>query len=325
LSDINSIYSNIKPIFSLTRKSIPEIIVSGLVHTKRQGEDASGHNPSVQLVGRSLLKPWQFLASDASGKEAFWSLGLASHSCQSVHLEQLDLLSKAAEAGENELYCPRSFPLDPMVSAKMKIDGQRPSRMHHPCSGKHLLMLAACNKNGMDPDSYFNIEHPIQKKLQSIVGQLIDEKPDWVLDSCGLPTLATSIRAHMNMWERMALSEEENIVTMKDLWTRNPVLVGGHERLDTAIMEIGEGKILAKEGADGLLMVQSIPVEGEPSFSILIKLAAGYQPAYLALSLWSVLSREENLSPAFANITDYLRSKLEKWVPGDQELMLAPF
>ena len=34
---------------------------------------------------------------------------------------------------------------------------------------------------------------------------------------------------------------------------RNPDLVGGFNRLDSTCLKAGEGKILAKEGADGLL------------------------------------------------------------------------
>lgn len=321
----HTIINSSQPLFAFVRKSIPEVVVHGIVHIKRQGQEPTGHNLMTQVVGRSLLKPWQFLASHVSGRERFWSMGLASHSSQSIHVENLELLAKAASSGESELFCPRSFPMDSLLAAKMQLSGERPSRMQHPCSGKHLVMLASCHTHGYDPDSYFDVDHPIQKKLQAKVGQLLDEKPTWVLDSCGLPTLSATVRSHMHMWEKMALNEDADYVAMKDLWLQNPVLVGGHERLDTALMEIGNGNLIVKEGADGLLMIQSLAYSDIPAVSVLIKLASGYSSANLAIALWSVVSREKGLPPVFDDIAEFLKSKLEKWVPGDQSLVLAPF
>jgi L-asparaginase II len=314
-----------QPIFAFARRKIPEVVVSGLVHVKSQGQAVEGSAQHTQIVSRSLLKPWQFLATDVAGEEDYWSLGLSSHSCQDIHLEKLAELSKAANAGEQELFCPRSYPLDGLTAARQKLSGEGPMRLHHPCSGKHLVMIAGCRKLGMDIDHYLDSEHPMQKRVQNIVGQYLDEKPNWVTDSCGLPTLAASVRTQLTMWERMAISDDVDAVHMKQLWTRNPLLVGGRDRLDSLIMQIGKGELLAKEGADGLLLVQSLPESGEPTFGVLIKLASGYNSSYLTLALWSVLSKRKDLPKPFERLTDYLRSNLEKWVPGDQSLLIGPF
>jgi hypothetical protein len=90
-------------------------------------------------------------------------------------------------------------------------------------------------------------------------------------------------------------------------------------------MEVTKGKVIAKEGADGLLAVVALPDAGHPAATCLIKLASGYSATYLALALWSLLSRVQDLPPAFRTVVEYLRSRLERWVPGDQELVLPPF
>jgi L-asparaginase II len=282
------------------------------------------------IISRSLLKPRQFLAVDMPPgelrpEEHFWALGIASHSGQAHHMECLARLSEVARAGEDELFCPRHFPLDPAVASIMQNSGIQPTRMHHPCSGKHLLHLAASRAYGHPVERYWDPEHPLQRRLAAIIGKEIAERPIWMTDSCGLPTFAVSARAHLNMWERLATNDDPKVKRLRQLWTANARLVGGYGRLESDLMEVMKGRIIVKEGADGLLVVVSLPEAGEPAAACLIKLASGYSTTYLALALWSTLSRSKDLPKPLAEVQDYLRSRLERWVPGDQELILPPY
>jgi len=324
-TDITTLISDQTPLFALARKGVAEVVVGGVSYFKAEGEKLTGSDPNVVLIARSLLKPWQFLAADVAGDEPYWALGLASHSGQPHHMEQLRKLGEVAGAGEDELFCPRGFPLDPGISSVMQNSGIQPSRLHHPCAGKHLVQLAACRRYDYPLERYWNMEHPVQKRLASLIGQVVGEKPIWMTDSCGLPTIAVTARALVNMWERLALSDDPKTRQLRRLWTANTRLVGGYGRLDSDLMEVTQGRVLAKEGADGLLVLVSLPDNGQPVATCLIKLASGYSSTYLALALWSILSRSPGLPPVFATIVDYLRSRLERWVPGDQELVLPPF
>ena len=102
-----------KPLFSFTRKGFTEVVVHGIVALKHQGLVLAGDDASTVVVTRSLLKPWQALATGgASGDQAFWVMGVASHSGQATHIEQLGELIKFTGATESDLVCPRSMPLD---------------------------------------------------------------------------------------------------------------------------------------------------------------------------------------------------------------------
>lgn len=324
-TDITTVLTDLTPLFALARKGVAEIVISGVSYYKVEGQKIEGSDPSVMIIARSLIKPWQFLAADVGDDETFWALGLASHSGQPHHMEELRHLADVAKAGEDELFCPRGYPLDPAVSSVMQNSGIKPTRLHHPCAGKHLVTLAACRVHGYSLDKYWDAEHPIQKRLAALLGAQLGEKPIWMTDSCGLPTLAVSARAHINLWERLALSQDPKYLRLKRLWTSNVRLVGGYGRLESDLMEVTKGKVIAKEGADGLLMLVSLPDGGEPAATCFIKLATGYSVTYLALALWSILSRSPDLTPSFKLVVDYLRSRLERWVPGDQELVLPPF
>lgn len=326
-----SILRAASPLFAFSRSGIPEIAIHGVGFFKTQarevGADFHVHDASTLIISRSLLKPWQYLAADVGGavEDDFWILGLSSHNGESRHVQQLARLAEEAQASENDLFCPRSFPLDWETSARLKLEHAKPVRMHHPCSGKHLLMMASCRKHGDPIDHYWDSEHPMQKRLAALVGRELAEKPYWVQDSCGLPTIAITASAHLNLWERLALNEDESALRMKTLWTANPRLAGGRNRLDSDLIDLGKGRIVAKEGADGLLLVQSLPRAGEPVAGCLIKLASGYNVGHLALALYSILVRTRDLPGVFQDILDYLRSRLENWVPEDQKLLLPPF
>ena len=311
-----------KPLFALSRGEIPEIVIHGHIFWKTEGEVAQGTDAGAVVISRSLLKPWQFLAAEVAGTDSFWAMGLASHSGQPDHIEQLKQLAAAAHVTEEELFCPRSLPLDGMLAAQMKLQQAKPARLFHPCSGKHLMILAACRKFEFSLHDYWNEEHPFQRRLYQMVGNQAGERHSWVTDSCGVPTLAARGPVHLNLWEKLAVNSGENFDQLRHLWTQNPRLVGGAGRLDSDLVTATEGGVLAKEGADGLLMLQSLPGNGGPVATCLIKLAGGYNPAFLALALWAFLNSDRIPVPeSFGGLKEYLRSRWEEWVPRDQQFM----
>jgi L-asparaginase II len=312
-----------KPIFAFTRKGITEVVVHGIVAIKRQGHAFVGHDADAVVVTRSLLKPWQALATGGfDGEHDFWTMGFASHSGQSNHIEHLNKLIQSTGAAESELVCPRVMPLDPNVAGVMRAGGQSASRLHHPCAGKHLLMLAAAKKESVPSGDYWHEDHPVQRRIQALVGKEASEKITWVPDSCGLPVAAMTVRAILNMYERLALDNGDLAQSLKGLWLLNPRLVGGQRRLDSDLVEAGEKRALAKEGADGLLMVQTLPSGDEPIAGCFVKIASGYSVAHLGIALWSLLSTRDDLNSPLLVLKDYLRSRLEEWIPKDQTLQI---
>jgi L-asparaginase II len=309
------------PLFILARKDVPEIVVHG-ASIYHDSAIESSQLPQFQLVARDLLKPWQFLAADVIGHEDFWALGLSSHSGEPMHLEALSRFAAHIQAGENELFCPRGYPFDWEISTRLKLSGEKPSRFHHPCSGKHLLMIAACRKHNFAIDSYWDISHPLQKRVLGLVGREAGEQISWVTDNCGLPTAITSSRTQIHLWEKLAFSEDIAAVALKELWIHNPRMIGGRRRLDSALIEVSGGRLLAKEGGNGLLMVQSLPNGSEKVASCLIKLASGYRFEHLALALWAALSPRKDLPPAFVAVVDYLRDQLPELIPQQFKLHL---
>ena len=108
------------------------------------------------------------------------------------------------------------------------------------------MILAACEKRGIEKNNYWEPGHPLQKSLFSLIGKEARKQVQWVYDSCGLPTFLMDMKTHLKMWERLALDESEISVVMKDLWLNNPRLVGGRGRLDSDLT-IAAGGSLAEQ------------------------------------------------------------------------------
>lgn len=312
---------NCKPIFAFLRRGYPEVVVNGLTAFKVESQTLIGDSANALIVTRSLLKPWQALgAGGFDSNDPMWAMGIASHSGQANQIDQLVNLMHKTHSQESELMCPRAFPMDPNVAAQLRQSGEKPSRLQHPCAGKHLLMIAASRAEGISVENYWHDDHPVQKRIQALVGREAREKITWVPDSCGLPVAVMSIRALLNMYERFAVDASEPAMALKKLWTENPRLVGGARRLDSDITEFSGGRLIAKEGADGLLVVQSLPQEGHSIASFFVKIASGYNAAHLALGLWCALSARPMLPEVFEELKEYLKSRLEEWAPKDQQL-----
>ena len=57
---------------------------------------------------------------------------------------------------------------------------------------------------------------------------------------------------------------------------KHPDLVGGFNRLDSTILKIGDGKVIAKEGADGLLGMAIEHPDYPNGLGVVIKIAHGW-------------------------------------------------
>ena len=73
---------------------------------------------------------------------------------------------------------------------------------------------------------------------------------------------------------------------------RHPDLVGGFNRLDSTILKAGEGSVIAKEGADGLLGLAIEHPDYPNGLGIVIKIAHGWNAQatwYVARAILGVL------------------------------------
>lgn len=319
----NQSFSHFKPIFSLQRAKVDEVVVYGNVSILVGDELVYGNDAALKsnFIPRSTLKPWQFMATDiAKSNEDFWALGFASHCGQSIHQQALGRMVDRLALDPELLKCPEAYPKDQKSAAALESQLAGKQKILHQCSGKHLMFLAACQEYGFDSTSYTSANHPLNKGLSQLIAKSTGHLPEVAYDSCGLPNYVFKTGDFLKMAYELATSQNTQAERVFSLWKDNPRLVGGINRLDSDITEDLDGLFFAKEGADGVLMLIH---RGEKPIVCLVKLASGYNQKYAAYALWCALKQTpQQATPELGHLQDYLTLKIRDYLQEDHQLAL---
>lgn len=257
------------------RQGVPEVAVHGAVAWVH-GDSLVRSLGNVTTFGRSLMKPYQmkvFAQELASGySPEAQAIALSSHNAEPSHLAAAQSMLPGAESGL--LQTPPSLPMPGSVSKVTTAE-----RWHHPCSGKHAAILSGCKHRGWSRDNYLDPSHPYhaayREALRTVLG------PSWTpsitaVDGCGLPTHAMTLKEMGTLFAALVAHRAQDWI-----WAAmvgHPELIGGQGRLDTAIMIAGQGRVLAKEGADGLLGLAIVHPDYPRGLGIVVKIAHGWDP-----------------------------------------------
>ncbi len=222
--------------------------------------------PDRPTYMRSSAKPFQAMAFVETGAaEAYGVRGpelaliAASHSGEPRHIAAVrDLLARASLT-EDALLTGIHAPLHAPTRTTLERSGERPSPAHHNCSGKHCGMLCACVHQGWDVRTYIRPDHPLQRRVLDLVADVSSVNPRHIalaIDGCGVPTFELPLHSFAYSFARLAspnsLPDEhcEAAQSVRDAMVANPAMVAGEGRFDTRLMEITEGRILSKSGAE---------------------------------------------------------------------------
>jgi len=182
------------------------------------------------------------------------------------------------------------LPMHEEHRASLQKRGGSPCKLFHPCFSKHMAILRACRQRAWPVRGYTELEHPFHLEVLRVLEQYIGapaREIAFVTDGCGLPTPALSAHEMAHAFMRLAGADEGSEAgrIAAGMWT-HPEWVGGPERLDTALMQANPGRVIAKEGADGLLAVGVRPSGASSNgMGILLKLAGGPSRRFSTLVL----------------------------------------
>lgn len=222
--------------------------------------------PETPVYPRSAIKPLQAIplvesgAADAFGlEEADLALACASHGGEPAHLRRVSAWLARLGLDEPALACGPHPPSHAPSAELLTARGERPSRLHNNCSGKHAGMLTLARHLGAPEAGYEQPEHPVQRAVRAVLDALTDGGPldPPAIDGCGVPTWAVPLRALALSFARFgtpdalppARAEACRRIALAML--REPLMVAGSGRLCTALLELGGG-VIAKTGAEGV-------------------------------------------------------------------------
>lgn len=230
-----------------------------------------GSPAAARTYWRSAAKPFQTMALVYSGGAAAFGLDSrdlaicsASHNAEPFHLEQVRTVLAKAGCAATDLACGAHPPLDAASAAALARSGEAPSPLHNNCSGKHAGMLALAKHLGAPLAGYREPDHPVQRELLANVMRFTGLAADEItigVDGCGVVTFGITVERMALAFARLMRPDafgspyREAALTVRDAMIAHPELVGGTKRLDSDLMRVAGGRVLAKGGASGVLCV----------------------------------------------------------------------
>ncbi len=282
-----------EPLVDYRRNGVSETTIHGAVAWASGNEVLHSFGGNVLCYGRSMMKPITMkIFAEVLSDKLTWeqkAISCASHNGDTEHVAAAQSILSESERGLMRT------PLDvPLVQFGRQV--RRARRWYHGCSGEHAAILRGCRELGWSRVGYTLPQHPLfpayLKQLRKTLGE--DWRPLRVArDGCGLPTVSNTVNELARLFANVAHERDQDWVW--EAMQRHPDLVGGFNRLDSTIIKIGEGSVLAKEGADGLIGLSIVHPDFPDGLGVVIKIAHGWNAQaswYIARSVLGVLGFE---------------------------------
>ncbi|MDH3255106.1 MAG: asparaginase [Acidobacteriota bacterium] len=247
-------------------------------------------DPTVRVFMRSIAKPIQ--AAPLMMANGPLELGLspediallcASHAGTPAHTERVERLLLRGGFDVADLACGAHEPLCEATAEAMRRKGESPSALHSNCSGNHAGVLLACRLLGYVTEGYAHPEHPLNRRILELLARFCGLGPpdiEVAVDGCELPTYRVPLAAAALAWARLAdpagggleAAERDAVRTLIEAMATCPDMVAGCERFTTRLIEVTGGRIVGKEGADGLY---AMAIRGPMALGAVVKIADG--------------------------------------------------
>jgi L-asparaginase len=282
-----------QPLVDYRRNGVSETTIHGAVAWATGKGLIHSFGGNVLCYGRSMMKP---LAMKVFAKELDpllnWeqkAIAVASHNGDTEHVAAAQSILHEPEWGLMQT------PLDvPLVQFGRQV--RRARRWYHCCSGEHAAILRGCREKGWDRVGYTLPQHPFFGAFLNVLRGTLGA--DWnparvARDGCGLPTAANTVTELAVLFADLAVRKDEDWIW--EAMIRHPDLIGGFNRLDSTIIKAGEGCVVAKEGADGLLGLSIVHPDYPDGLGVVIKIAHGWNSQatwYVARAVLGVLGFE---------------------------------
>ncbi|MFC5453134.1 asparaginase [Paenibacillus aestuarii] len=248
-------------------------------------------DPHLLTFARSTAKLIQALPIIESGAADHFGLGeaeialcCASHNGEAEHVSAAQGILGKLGLTPQHLQCGAHDPYHAPTAQAMREQGMVPTTLHNNCSGKHSGMLALCAHLGASPETYMSIGHPVQQLMLKAVSEMASVPTNQMqlgIDGCGVPVFGMPINKLALAYARIG-SLDELDATRASACRRiiaalrqYPHYLAGSDRFDTSLIEVTNGRIIGKMGAEGIYAL-TIPEQG---LGFVLKIEDGNQRA----------------------------------------------
>jgi len=282
-----------EPLIDYRRHGVSETTIHGAVAWASDEEIFHSFGGNVLCYGRSMMKPVMLkVFAEILEPETTWeqkAIAVASHNGSAEHVRAAQSLLPEPEWGLMQT------PLDvPLVQFGRQV--RRPRRWYNNSSGQHAAILKGCRLRGFNRAGYTLPHHEWFAEYLELIRR--DLGAQWqprrmARDGDGFPTIAMTVGELAKIYAGLALRRDEDWIF--EAMVRHPDLVGGFNRLDSTILKACDGKVIAKEGADGLLGMAIDHPDHPQGLGVVVKIAHGWNPRatwYIARGILGTLGFE---------------------------------
>jgi L-asparaginase len=265
----------------------------------------AGSSETATFV-RSALKPFQALAVTTTGTLERYGLTdrdlaiiCSSHKGAIEQVRQAFNILWRADIDPSALRCP--------------IPAGKKSPLEYNCSGKHAGMLAVCQQRNWSLTGYLQRNHPVQQLILQKVAELLRMPAEEFIsarDDCGAPTYFMQLGQIAFLYAHLSSGDLLDLERVARAMTHHPELVSGIGEFDTEVMQLTEGEVISKAGAEG---IQCLGRLGE-GLGLAIKVMDGAKRAKHAVAIhllkqmgWITPSVSETLAEKFMTVSDVAR------------------
>jgi L-asparaginase II len=284
---------------------LARVLRGGRIESRHRGDAAVVAEDGRRLVGagdgsalsflRSAAKPFQALPLlENGGAERFHldaadiALICSSHGGEPRHVRGVRRLLERGGFRSSDLVCGPHPPTHEPSARALIARGERPSRLHNNCSGKHAGLLLACRLLGLPPKGYWKESHPLQLRIRRRLAELSsfpEARIDSAIDGCGLVVFRLSLDAlalaYARLLARRLPAETPGQRRARNLVVRSmqerPDMVAGTGFFTTDFLRAGGKKWIGKEGAEGVYAVglRAAVAGGRAAVGIALKIEDG--------------------------------------------------
>jgi L-asparaginase II len=215
---------------------------------------------------RSSLKPIQALPLLESGAaEAFGlddeevALACASHSGEPMHTDRVSAWLARIGCSVTDLACgAHPVRYEPLWETMVRA-GEKPTRVHNNCSGKHTGFLTVARHWDIATGGYEHHDHPVQRAVAAALGEMagLPGELEWGVDGCAAPNFALPVSSFACALAKLAAPDAlpapranaaKRIVRAM---IAHPELVSGTGRACAILVRACSGRAAVKTGAEG--------------------------------------------------------------------------
>ncbi len=234
------------------------------------------------FFSRSSIKPLQAVPLvEAGGLERFGfgveelALCTASHNGSDRHRAVVQGMLQKLGLDAAALQCGTGLPLELKLFGKYPTAGEDQDPLRHNCSGKHCGFLALAKLLEQPVESYLDAAGAAQQAVRLAVAGTCEVEPDSMLlgtDGCSAPNFALPLHKLAAGIKNVAQAPAGTAAArVRDAMLAEPLLVSGERRLDYDLALAFPGAVIAKGGAEALLLLAF----REPALGIAIKIIDG--------------------------------------------------